>query len=89
MLAPTLHLLGSTSCATCCRFYIGRRRTPPLPDHCLAFEFGDTWLGMLAHLLKVVVGAVATADVIIEFFTGTINQQTGMLEPKSLVSARD
>jgi len=57
----------------------------PLPEHCLAIT-GDSLTHALAlclgTILQVVVGAAATCDVVVEFFTGAVNPTRGTLEPK-------
>ena len=56
----------------------------PLPEHCsLGLNLmAAAAIQLLAALMSTIVGVVATMDVLIEFFTGSISPVTGILEPK-------
>ena len=56
----------------------------PLPEHCsLGLNLmAAVAIQLLAALVSTIVGVVATMDVLIEFFTGSISPVTGILEPK-------
>ena len=54
---------------------------PPLPDYCSTGVTPTLLIGVISPILAAAVAIIAAVDVAVDFFTGVVDPQTGILVP--------